>query len=231
MGFLSSDERLRKEIQRRIHAGEFQQTEFARQMGVAQSTLSNYLSGRKGLKNKNRDAAMRVLRLADEALLDPSSPRRIPVERERIPVVAHRTAISAPFITAELVVSWSDIPSDPLSRLPVQSSDDRQQWTRFVAIKVTRAQAKRMVPIFTHGSILIIDRHYQSIKRTFKGRRAIYAISLGDFLSIGYPEIHGSEFIIRGRGLRTELQSFSLKRGQKPEDFVVGRICKILSDA
>jgi transcriptional regulator with XRE-family HTH domain len=229
MGFLIQHEKLRLYLKKRIDAGESTATELAKRAGLKQATISNIVNGRRGMRPATADRLLQVLGLSDQFLLAPANTQ--PRSRgEAIPVVRHISAITAPLITRDLILRQSGLTTDSFRNLAGKATPDREAWTRFVAIIVTRGHAKFLQPVLSDGAMLIIDRHYQHLDVKPRGRPHLYAVNRDGFLSIGYLEPWGNELILRPHTVEIPLQHIPLGVRHDAAQVIVGRICKILID-
>ena len=71
MSFVGLQENLRKEIRKRIEAGELTGMELAKRAKFTQAHISNFLNGKRGLKLSALDRMLKCLSLTLYDLLDP----------------------------------------------------------------------------------------------------------------------------------------------------------------
>src|SRR5581483_11725208 len=114
----------------------------------------------------------RVLLAQELGVEDLSSPgtgpvaspqQRQPSSADVIPVVAQAAAMLSPLIPPRAVQATLHLPPGWLSAFPVRRSVSRRSWERFVAVRVTAAQALPMDPVLRVGSVVVLDRHYNSL--------------------------------------------------------------------
>jgi hypothetical protein len=118
---------------------------------------------------------------------------------------------------------------DSFRKLPSRPTPDREAWTRFVAVIVTRGQAKFMQPILSDGAMLIIDRHAQQLDTKTRVRPHLYAVNRGGFLGIGYIELRATEIVLRPPRLQTGLQYVPIDAEHGVSPLIVGRVRQILT--
>ena len=109
MGFVGLQEALRRELRRRIAAGDLTGMELARKTGFTQAHISNFINRKRGLKLRALDRMLKALGLTLYDLLDPRELARhaaLPVEITGefldVPIVDAASA-SSPTIVREQV--------------------------------------------------------------------------------------------------------------------------------
>src|SRR5277367_5298473 len=99
MNFSQLQDRVRSELLRRIDRGTLSVSLLARQTGLGQSHLSNFLHARRGLSMATLDRILAALRLTVEDLLPAPRERRGTLldnqagEVSQIPLVSHSVAL------------------------------------------------------------------------------------------------------------------------------------------
>jgi len=63
-----------------------------------------------------------------------------------------------------------------LKKLKAETEGNREQWQRFVLIKVDGQEGMSMYPRLMPGATLLLDRHYNSLKPYRKGEFNMYAV-------------------------------------------------------
>lgn len=113
MKFIHMHETLRREILRRIDHGALTITLLARQTGLAQAHVSNFLREKRRLSRDAMDLVLNAQSMEAEDLL-PSSARHgsVSVEEEMsaVPVVSHSSALSDPVIHPSAVLAMMPLP-------------------------------------------------------------------------------------------------------------------------
>ena len=211
------------EVERRIDAKLFSQTELARLSGMQQGTLSNLLLRKKKL---TRSAAGKLAAAANIEWEDLVSILSIPANDEAadIPVVKHSIAGTQPIISRRTTLAPSGITTRAIEHTPSFAVGSRQQWTRYVVIRPTRSQINLMPASLSEHDLIILDRHDQFSRRQARQARSIYAISMNGFVKIGRLHItHGELTLYYEAGITEDV---TLNRNQ----YVIGRVCRILHD-
>jgi hypothetical protein len=84
-----------------------------------------------------------------------------------------------------------------------------------------------MYPRLMPGSILLIDRHYTSLKPYRKGELNMYAVVKNGTCTVKYVEIGGKHLILRPQNQAYPIDVMAIEEGMTPSDYLVGRICHI----
>jgi len=239
MNFSQLQERLRLELQRRIERGTASVSLLARQTGLGQGHVSNFLHGRRGLSLATLDKMLAAQRLTAGDLL--------PARREAagslgsllsgqvgeaglVPLVSQDTAISEPFLRASIVQTMVPLPAASLSGLLVRCPPARKQWERFVAVRIGAEEARAMEPILTTDSVVVLDRHYTSFRAYDEGKTNLYGArgrNVGQLL-IRYAQSEGGRVVLRPLRLDFPVEVMEVAGKETANDFLVGRVALIL---
>jgi hypothetical protein len=114
-----------------------------------------------------------------------------------------------------------------LKRLKEEVEGDRSGWERFVIIKVDAQEGMSMYPRTMPGATLLLDRHYNSMTPYRKGESNIYAVRKDEACTIKYVETADSHLILRPHNPAYPIEVITLEDGQKPGDYIVGRVCYV----
>src|SRR6185437_17142483 len=85
-------------------------------------------------------------------------------EYDNVPLVASDSALAEPVIAAQQVREVLKFKRSFLRRLRPASTPDREQWQRFVLVKVDAHEGMSMYPRMLPGATLLIDRHYNQLQ-------------------------------------------------------------------
>ena len=150
MGFVGLQEALRRELRRRIAAGDLTGMELARKTGFTQAHISNFINRKRGLKLRALDRMLKALGLTLYDLLDPRELARhaaLPVEITGefldVPIVDAASA-SSPTIVREQVREMLKFRRAFLDRIRAVVPAARKAWTRFIALQVDAAEAEAL---------------------------------------------------------------------------------------
>lgn len=219
MSFVGLQDTLRKELRKRIDAGELTGMELARRSGFTQAHISNFLNKKRGLKLSALDKMVRAIGLTLYDLLNPHEVAKVAAVSVRIreqgtgargqgkeeeyevaPLVEGSIAAGSEVIVNEEVKELLKFRRSFLQRLRADLAavprgreqgreGGRKNWTRFVLIKVDQKEGLSMWPRVGPGATLLIDRHYNSLRQYHKGDRNLYAVRKGDGCTVKYVEL------------------------------------------
>lgn len=236
MKFLELHERLRLEIWRRIDLGVLSASLLARQTGLAQAHISNFLHLRRRLSLPALDRILLAQALSIEDITAGAASAFPPPEGNqkgpmtRVPVVSHTTAITAPVISPRVIVETVHFPEGWLAAFPARRAVSRRTWDRFVAVRVTSSQALPMDPVLRLGSVVILDRHYNSLTAWKPPRPNLYAVRLGAQLLFRHVSFESGRLVLRPRSLDYPVELIELAPQESPSDLLVGRVCLCISE-
>lgn len=255
MSFVSLQDNLRKEVRKRIEAGELTGMELARRASFTQAHISNFLNGKRGLKLSALDRMLKALGMTLYDLLDP---RRLE-KFAAVPPGAHADYADVPLVEGTIAAGSEVIVSEELKEVlkfrrafldriradvaaPPPGREEivkRKDWTRFVLIKVDPREGMSMWPRLSPGSTLLIDRHYNSLKPYRKNDRNMYAVRKADGCTVKYVEVGaggaegkpGRYLILRPHNTDYPVEVLPIEEGQTYADFIVGRVAHVAMEA
>lgn len=236
MNFLELHERLRLETWRRIDQGSLSSSLLARQTGLAQGHISNFLHRRRRLSPSALDRVLLAQALSVEDLLPanasvfaPSQPSLRPA-MDVVPVVSQSAAMTAPAVSARAVQATVSVPLGWLATFPARRAVSRRNWERFVGVRITAAQALPMDPVLRVGSIVVIDRHYNSLAVCRPSGPNLYAVRSGTQMLFRHVAFESSRLVLRPRALAYPVDLIELAPQESPADLLVGRVCLCISE-
>jgi len=233
MNFNQMHERLRLELLRRIQRGTLSVSLLARQTGFGQAHLSNFLRSRRQLSLEAMDRILAAQRLTVGDLL-PALPQGgfWPEDESAgaVPVVSHATALFEPVIRPSAVQLMLHLPPGALHSVRARASNVRRAWQRFVAIRVSAADALPMEPLVLPEAIALIDRHYNSLLPYRPNRPNLYAIRHGSHLTLRYAEFQSNRLILRPHNIASPVELIAMDPEASPSDVLTGRIALILNE-
>jgi transcriptional regulator with XRE-family HTH domain len=206
MGFVSLQESLRRELRRRINAGETSGTLLARKSGFTQAHISNFLNRKRGLKLRALDRMMKALGVTVYDLLDP---HELVSHAAFPPASAGDTHLDVPVVEAEAATSPVIMRQHSrqmlkfrrafLDRLRATPAAGRKSWTRFVALQVDAGEAEAMWPRTSGRATVLVDRHYTSLAPYRSGRRNIYAVQRNSGILVRFAESSDGSLLLQPR--------------------------------
>jgi len=238
MSFVALQENLRKELRKRIEAGQLTGMELARRTGFTQAHISNFLNRKRGLKLSALDRTLRAIGLTIYDLLNPhdlvryaSVPLGSHEEYAEIPLVEGTSAANSEVIVHQEVKAALKFSRALLNRIRADlSASPRKSWTRFVAIKLDTKEGMSMWPRLSPGSTLLLDRHYLSLHPYRKNERNVYAIRRSDSCTVRYVELSGSFLILRPHNPEYPVELLPIEPGRNYTDFLVGRVAHVATE-
>jgi transcriptional regulator with XRE-family HTH domain len=238
MSFVALQESLRKELRKRIDAGQLTGMELARRTGFTQAHISNFLNRKRGLKLTALDRMMKAVGLSLYDLLNPHElvrfaavPASTNEEYAEVPLVEGAIAASSEVIVNEEVKELIKLPRAVLTRVRADlAAPSRKAWTRFVLVKVDGKEGMSMWPRLYPGSTILIDRHYATLRPYRKNERNMYAVRRAGGCAVKYVELNGPFVILRSHNPDYPVEVFTLKEGQGLADFLIGRVAHVASE-
>ncbi len=233
MNFTQMHERLRLELLRRIQRGSVSVSLLARQTGFGQSHLSNFLHNRRQLSLEAIDRILAAQHMTAGDLLPAVYQRDVLTADEEgsaVPVVSHAAALFEPFIRPSAAQSMLHLPSGLLQSLRTRVSNQRRAWQRFVAVRISGADALPMEPLVLPEAITLIDRHYNSLMPYRPNRPNLYAVRHGSQLMLRYVDYVANRLVLRPRNIAFPVDLLEVNPGEAPSELIVGRIALILNE-
>ena len=248
MSFVALQDRLRKELRKRIEAGELTGMELARRSNFTQAHISNFLNRKRGLKLSALDRMLKAIDLTLYDLLNPHDlvrfaavPAGADEEYAVVPLVEGAIAAGSEVIVNEEVKELLKFRRSFLNRIRPElaavpaASGSRKSWTRFVLIKVDAKEGMSMWPRLNPGSTLLIDRHYNSLRPYRKNDRNIYAVRKADGCTVKYVEVveaspaskEAGYIILRPHNAEYPVEVLAIEEGQTYADLLVGRVAHV----
>ena len=160
-------------------------------------------------------------------------------------IEASGCVIEVPIVSFSAVIEESQIrPSSIIETLPFSSNHlpsnrsyptpKRAHWQRFVAIRPDRPQIVAMMPLFATGCVVVIDRHYNSLAHSGPVGQTdtptLYAVRYGASLLLRIVEFDSGHLILRAFAMDCPTQLIPLATTETLADYLLGRICIILSE-
>ncbi len=233
MNFIQMHERLRLELLRRIQRGTVSVSLLARQTGFGQSHLSNFLHSRRQLSLEALDRILAAQHMAAGDLLPTIFPSEGLLAGEggsAVPVVSHAAALFEPFIRASTVQTMLHLPAGLLQSIRTRVSSQRRAWQRFVAVRISAADAMPMEPLILPEALTLIDRHYNSLIPYRPNRPNLYAVCHGSRLWLRYVDFVAHRLVLRPHNIAYPVDLLEVEHGELPSELIVGRIALILNE-
>lgn len=234
MKFRMLQENLRKTLWERVNAGEITGLRLAEQTGFKQAHISNFLNRKRGLSLEGMDRVLAVQHLSVLDLIDPSEVNKrasiLPPsedEFDNVMVTEAQVAATEAQIMSLQVKDILKFKKSFLKRFREEMEGDRSGWERFVLIKADAQEGVNMHPRLQPGSMVLLDRHYNSLTPHRKGENNIYAIRKDGTCAIRYLEVAGNNLVLRPHNQACPIEVVPMEGGLRPADYIVGRICYV----
>jgi len=234
MNFTQMYERLRIELQRRIQRGTLSVSLLARQTGLGQSHLSNFLHGRRQLSLEAMDRILAAQSMSAADLLPTQQTRRDQDHEEEesgaVPVVSHATALFEPQVRPSAVQSVLHLPAGMLRAARSRASGPRRAWQRFVAVSISAPEAQPMEPLVLPNALVLLDRHYNSLLPYRANRPNLYAVRQDARLKLRYVDFQLNRLVLRPHSIVFPVELIEVGTNEAPNDLIVGRVALILNE-
>jgi hypothetical protein len=233
MNLTQMHDRLRLELLRRIQRGTLSVSLLARQTGFGQAHLSNFLHSRRQLSLDAMDRILAAQHLTAADLLPVLQRKEIPLGGEPgsgIPLVSHAVALFEAVIRPSAVQSMLHLPPAALQSVRARASNARRAWERFVAVRISSADAMPMDPLVQPDATVLIDRHYNSLLPYRPNRPNLYAVRQDSHLKLCYAGFLSSRLVLRPESNAFPVELIEVDPGDSPNDLLVGRIVLILNE-
>ena len=234
MKFKALQENLRKVMWERIEAGKLTGVKLAQQTGFEQAHISNFLNRKRSLSQEGLDKVLAAQHLSVLDLLDPAEINKrasiLPPaedEFENVLLVEGAVAAGEPLITSENVLDILKFKKTFLRRLRPDLASPREDWRRFVLVKVDARDGMSMYPRLLPGATVLVDRHYNSLKPYRKGEQNMYAVRKDDGCTVKYLELAGDNLVLRPHNQAYPVDVLEIEEDKSFADSIVGRVCHV----
>jgi transcriptional regulator with XRE-family HTH domain len=226
-------EELRRVLRERIHAGKLTGLGLAKQTGFEQAHISNFLRGKRSLSMEGMDRLLDAQQLSIFDLLDHSEINKrassIPSaegEFDNVILTDPDVAAKDPIIKRDRIRDILKFKRSFLKRLRPAPAQGREQWQRFVLIKLDSQEAMSMYPRLLPGATVLIDRHYNLLQPYRRTEPNMYAVRKNDTCTIKYVERDGDHLVLRPRNESHPIAVLALN-GCDASELIVGRVCHV----
>ncbi|MBI2682004.1 MAG: S24 family peptidase [Acidobacteriales bacterium] len=238
MKFRQLQENLRKSLRARIDAGHLTGLRLAQQTGFQQAHISNFLNSKRSLSLEGMDKVLTVQRISVLDLLDPAEINKrasiippSPDEFEDVILTEGAVAAGEPRIIAENVKEILKFKKSFLRRLRPNLAAVRDDWKRFVMIKVDAHEGMSMYPRLLPGATLLIDRHYNSLDPYRKNEQNMYAVRKDGGCTVKYVEKADNTLVLRPHNQAYPVSVINVEEDKTYADYIVGRVCHVSIEA
>ena len=221
----------------RVEASELTGQKLANQAGFRQAHISNFLNRKRGISLEGMDRILAVQHLSVLDLLDPAEVnKRASItppaegEFENVLLVDGPVAANEQIITSQNVRDILKFKKSFLKRLRPNMASPRDDWRRFVLIKVDQRDGMSMYPRLLPGATVLMDRHYNSLQPYRKGEQNMYGVRNDSGCTVKYVELAGNNLILRPHNQAFAVDVVTIEEGKSLADYIVGRVCHVAID-
>jgi hypothetical protein len=148
-------------------------------------------------------------------------------EYENVPLV-NPTAAPSGLVPHSAILEHVVFKKSFLHRLRPDMASPREDWPRFLCIKVDAENGKAMAPYISLGAILLIDRHYNSLQPYRRRHSNAYAVHEAGWVLIRYIEPQDGTLLLRPQSQQSSLILLGTgSDGRSAADQIIGRICHV----
>jgi hypothetical protein len=151
-------------------------------------------------------------------------------QRETVPVVSHHAALFEPIIRPSAVLSVFSLPDGILQTARARTSNARKAWQRFIAIRISSADALPMEPLIMPEALVLLDRHYTALMPYRPDRPNLYGVRSGSQLTLRYVDFTVNRLVLRPFSIAFPVELVELEPGETQSDRVVGRVALIQNE-
>jgi transcriptional regulator with XRE-family HTH domain len=226
-------EELRRALLERIRAKKLTGLGLAKQTGFEQAYISNFLNRKRSLSFDGMDRILAAQSLSIYDLLSreelnrrASSISAAEGDFENVVLTEPEVAATATAIRREAVRDVLKFKKSFLRRLRPLAAKGREEWQRFVLIKVDAQEAASMYPRLLPGATVLIDRHYNLLQPYRRNEANIYAVRKNQTCTIKYVERDGDHLVLRPQNQSHPISVLPLE-DRDPSELIVGRVCHV----
>ncbi len=235
MKFKALQDNLRKALWKRIDARQLTGLKLAKQTGFEQAHISNFLNKKRSLSLEGMDKVLQVQKLSVLDLLDPEEVNKrasivAPSKDafENVLLVDGTVAAGESLVTQEDVRDIYKFKKKFLNRLRSDpATAGREQWRRFVLVKVDGRDGMSMYPRLLPGATVLIDRHYNTLKPYRRHEQNMYAVKKDGATTIKYVEKAGKTLVLRPQNSSYPVEVITIEKGKHYHEYIVGRVCHV----
>lgn len=221
---------LRTVLKSRIDSGSLSVEILAKHSSLGKSHIYRFLQAKATISVKAMHRIMQCEKLDVEFLVKhgSKSPPRTEIT-QFIPVVAHRSALLEASFSASAIEKWLPVSLETLDQFEHRRVRSRDSWRRFVAVRLDHEEASTMDRLANEGAVLVIDRHYGTIRPSHSEQQSLFGALMGRELVLGYGDAIGTNLVIHPPTAGMRPRVIYLEPNTDPGKYIVGRIVMILN--
>jgi transcriptional regulator with XRE-family HTH domain len=230
-------EQLRKVLWDRIKNKQLTGLRLAQQTGFEQAHISNFLNRKRSCSIESFDKILNAQQISVLDLLDPNEvSKRATIfppsedEFENVMVVDGAIAAGAPLVVADEVRDTLKFKKEFLKRLRPSMASPRDEWRRFVLVKIDQRDGMSMYPRLLPGSTVLVDRHYNSLEPYRKNEPNMYAVRHEGGCTVKYVELSGETLVLRPHNQMFPVGVINVEPGKTFADYIIGRVCHVSNE-
>ena len=225
-------DQLRIHIRARIGRGEWTGVSLSRECGFQQGHLSNFLNARRGLSVEAMDRLLETLGIGVLDLVDGDEIQRhaaLPGRNSSFEGVAMVSASNAGLahFNADQILETHSFRSSFLRKLKPDDDGERTDWLRFVLIRIEARGIRGLLPLEISTVVLLLDRHYSSLRPYRRSRPNLYAVRLQERCFPGYASRSGDQLVLRPHNPQDAVEVVRMERGRSYSEYILGRVCYV----
>jgi hypothetical protein len=86
-----------------------------------------------------------------------------------------------------------------------------------------------MDPVLSAGSVVLLDRHFNSLIPNQPSQPNIYAVNVSNTLTFRYVSYDANCLVLRPHALNYPVELLKLSGEESPSSYVVGRVCVLIT--
>ena len=106
----------------------------------------------------------------------------------------------------------------------------RRAWTRFVLIRLDSREAAHLAPRTAAGALVLLDRHYNSLRPYRKNERNLYAVRQAGACAVRAVEAGDGILLLRPQNPEASVEVLPIGEGHTPSDLLIGRVAYIAGE-
>lgn len=214
------------ELLRRIERDLLTATLLAQRTGLQQPHISNFLRGKRRLSIDTVDRVFAALGLNAADLLDlPGRPSSKGVRS--VPVISSEQAVFDEAVRADMAAEHIMLLPGTLRIQRLAQGARRPKRERFVAVRLSAAQAQPMEPLLQTNSIVVIDRHVNLPTHNTVLTQNVFALLFEGSLQFFYLSLEQDFLILRPHSTLHQARLLAVPFDIAPSDLVTGRVCHV----
>jgi hypothetical protein len=98
-------------------------------------------------------------------------------------------------------------------------------------VRADASSVRAMSPRLAPGAVVLLDRHYNSLRPYRRGMRNLYAVRFGEQCTIRHLAVAQHRVILRPLNEDWPVELVEIGFGKSFAEYIVGRVCHIAMEA